>query len=187
MNRKSLMYLALLIPGFCTGFDEPAEVEWANQATLEYGGALKSELKSAMQAGGPLEAIAVCNTKASVISEEVSLANDVVLSRVSNRNRNPSNAPNEWQQAVLNDFEARKQAGEAADKLTWHQIAETENGPEFRFMKAIPTGPLCLQCHGREIAIPVADTLAALYPDDKATGFLVGDIRGAFVVTRKLD
>ena len=49
------------------------------------------------------------------------------------------------------------------------------------------TGGLCLQCHGEAIAPPVAEKISALYPDDKATGFREGDIRGAFVVIRKID
>lgn len=187
MKKALLVFcIAGLAPALCAGFDEAAELDWASQATLEYGDALKSELKAAMQAGGALQAIEVCNTRALVIDREVSLANDVNVSRVSARNRNPANAPNEWQEKVLNSFETRKLAGEDASTLTWHEVAETDNGPEFRFMKAIPTGGLCLQCHGTDIAPPVAEKLAELYPDDKATGFSQGDLRGAFVVTRTL-
>ena len=181
------MISSLMVPTACVGFDETAELDWANQAVAEYAGALKSELKAAMHSGGALEAITICNTQALVIGEEVSLANSVNLSRVSARNRNPDNVPNEWQAAVLADFEARKQAGESAGELTWHQVAETDNGREFRYMKAIPTGGLCLQCHGTAVAPPVAEKLAELYPDDKATGFSEGDLRGAFVVTRLMD
>ncbi len=52
-------------------------------------------------------------------------------------------------------------------------------------MKAIPTGPLCLACHGETLAAPVAEKIGELYPADKATGFREGDIRGAFVVTKR--
>jgi hypothetical protein len=54
-------------------------------------------------------------------------------------------------------------------------------------MKAIPTGGLCLQCHGKALAPPVAEKLAELYPGDKATGYEQGDLRGAFVITRQLN
>ncbi|NNJ66375.1 MAG: DUF3365 domain-containing protein, partial [Xanthomonadales bacterium] len=109
------------------------------------------------------------------------------LSRVSQRNRNAENAAGAWQAAVLQDFQARLEAGEAAGSLTWQEFAETQGGREFRFMKAIPTQPLCLTCHGAAIAPPVAEKLAELYPGDKATGFEEGDLRGAFVVIRQLD
>jgi hypothetical protein len=53
-------------------------------------------------------------------------------------------------------------------------------------MKAIPTGEVCLKCHGTQIAPEVSQVLASLYPEDRATGYKEGDIRGAFVVIRKL-
>jgi len=181
------LLIAGLIPITCAGFDEAGELHQARKATAEFGGALKAELMAAMQSGGALNAIDVCNIRAVEISDEVSLATGMNLSRVSQRNRNPDNAPNDWQTAVLMDFESRKQAGEAADSLSWHEVASTGAGQEFRFMKAIPTGGLCLQCHGTAIAPPVAEKLAELYPGDKATGFEQGDLRGAFVITRQLD
>lgn len=180
-------FIAAWLPGICAGYDEAAELDWAKEATAEYAVALKSELMAAMRSGGAIEAITVCNTKALAIGEEVSLANGVDLSRVSERNRNPANAPNEWQARVLASFEARKEAGESAESLVWHEISQTDNGPQFRFMKAIPTGGLCLQCHGTDIAPAVAEKLTELYPGDRATGFSEGDLRGAFVVTRQLD
>jgi hypothetical protein len=159
----------------------------AKASVAAFATALKSELSSAMQAGGPLQAIELCNTRAPAIAKEISLQQDMQVSRVSERNRNPGNAPNEWQATVLQEFQARLAAGEDADSLAWHDITETGGGQEFRFMKAIPTAPMCLACHGEAIAPPVAAKIAELYPDDKATGFSEGDLRGAFVVTRALD
>ena len=106
------------------------------------------------------------------------------LSRVSLRNRNPANAPEDWQIAVLQSFENRKDKGEDPASLSWHEIANVAGRQQFRFMKAIPTAPLCLQCHGSAITPDVEARLNELYPLDKATGFETGDIRGAFVVTR---
>jgi len=184
--KKTLLTLCLaaLASGVSAGSDKAAELDQAKKATAEFAGALKSELVAAMQSGGPIEAIDVCNTRAVLISEEVSLEQGMTLSRVSQKNRNPDNAPNEWQAAVLESFEARKEAGEAPGTLAWHEVADTNNGKEFRFMKAIPTGAVCLACHGETLAPPVAEKLAELYPEDKATGYSEGDIRGAFVVTK---
>ena len=178
--------LAALASGVSAGSNEAAELDQAKKATATFAGALKSELASAMQSGGPIEAIDVCNTRAVLIGEEVSLEQGMTLSRVSVRNRNPDNAPNEWQATVLDSFKARKLAGEAPATLTWHEVADTGNGKELRFMKAIPTGAVCLACHGETLAPPVAKKLAELYPEDKATGYSEGDIRGAFVVTKTM-
>jgi len=156
-------------------------------AIATFGSTLKAELMAAMQDGGPLNAIDVCATRAPAIAESVSVDSGIQLSRVSLRNRNPGNAPNEWQAAVLHGFEQRLAAGEAVDSLTWQDVAESGDQQEFRFMKAIPTLPLCLQCHGEIIAPPVAEKIAERYPADTATGFREGDIRGAFVATRLLD
>ena len=158
----------------------------ARAAVTAFAGALKSELVTAMQAGGALNAIEVCNTRAPEIARQASVDSGMSLSRVSLRNRNPRNAPNDWQTAVLRDFEQRKQAGEAVDNLSWSATVETGQGKEYRFMKAIPTAPVCLACHGEDLAPAVAEKIAELYPADKATGFRTGDIRGAFVVTRPL-
>jgi len=140
--KKTLITLCLaaLTSAAGAGSNDAAELDQAKHATAAFGGALKSELVAAMQSGGPIEAIDVCNTRAMLIGEEVSLEQGMTLTRVSLKNRNPDNTPNEWQAAVLESFEARKAAGEAPGGLAWHEVADTETGKEFRFMKAIPTG-----------------------------------------------
>ena len=164
--------------------DAEAEIERARSAIGEFASALQSELKSAMKEGGPVNAIGVCKTEAMTITQTVAADQGLQLSRVSMRNRNPSNAPLDWQKTVLESFEGRKNSGENPASLTWHEITEIDGRQQFRFMKAIPTAPICLQCHGSSIAPGVKARLDELYPQDKATGFEAGDIRGAFVVTR---
>jgi len=166
---------------------EPAELTAAKAAVATFAETLKAELVTAMQAGGPLTAIEVCSERAPAIAEAVSLEKGMDLSRVSLRNRNPENAANEWQTAVLQEFETRLAAGESPAGLSWHRTEETTGGPEFRFMKAIPTGAVCLACHGETIAPPIAAKINELYPQDQATGFREGDLRGAFVVTKTLE
>ncbi len=53
-------------------------------------------------------------------------------------------------------------------------------------MKAIPTQEVCLACHGEKIDKATAAKLAKLYPKDKARGFKVGDLRGAFTMSKDL-
>lgn len=164
--------------------DAEAEIERAKSAIGVFAAVLQSELKSAMKEGGPVNAIGVCNTEAMTITQAVAADQGLHLSRVSMRNRNPANAPLDWQKAVLESFEGRKNSGENPASLAWHEIKDLDGRQQFRFMKAIPTTPICLQCHGGSIAPEVKARLDELYPQDKATGFEAGDIRGAFVVTR---
>jgi hypothetical protein len=42
----------------------------------------------------------------------------------------------------------------------------------------------CSQCHGTSIAPEIKAAIAASNPDDRATGFAAGDLRGALLVTR---
>jgi len=168
-----------------TGSD--AEIADAKTAIKQFAGALQTELKAAMKAGGPVAAIGVCNTQAMPITAQVAKQHAMQLSRVSLKNRNPANAPNDWQASVLKSFESQKSAGKDITKLAWSETVTVDDSQEFRFMKAIPTGEPCLKCHGTELAPDVAQALAGLYPEDHATGYSVGDIRGAFVVTRKLE
>lgn len=162
--------------------DESERLERAQAAASAFGAALKAELTQAMESGGPVAAIEVCKTRAPAIAETVSLEQDVDLYRVSLKNRNPENAPNAWQREVLLAFEQRKAAGEDPAAMNWHATTETPSGVEFRYMQAIPTGGLCLACHGDTLAPDVAQKISELYVGDQATGFSPGDVRGAFVV-----
>jgi hypothetical protein len=164
-----------------------AEIARAKATIKQFAGALQTELKTAMQAGGPVAAIGVCHTQAMPITAQVAAEHGMQLSRVSLKNRNPANVPNEWQTAVLNDFDRKQAAGKDITKLAWSETVNVDGGREFRFMKAVPTGDVCLKCHGTQLAPEVAQVLADIYPEDRATGYNVGDIRGAFVVTRMVE
>lgn len=60
--------------------------------------------------------------------------------------------------------------------------------PVYRYLKALPTQDLCVQCHGTTDKVPagVQARLKELYPEDKATGFSVGAIRGAITIRKPL-
>jgi len=162
-------------------------IERSRAAVKEFGGNLQAALKSAFAEGGPVNAIRVCNIHAPEIAAEISEKRGWEVGRTSLKVRNPTNAPDAWESAVLEDFEARKAAGRDPAKL---EHAEIVTGPEgervFRYMKAIPTGGICITCHGESIAPEVIAVIDALYPEDEARGFAVGDIRGAFTIREPL-
>jgi len=183
----AMLFVTLSLDCFSDqAYTNEADISAAKNAIQELAASLQTELKSAMQAGGPVAAIGVCNTQALPITQKVSAEHGLLVGRVSLNNRNPANLPNRWQAAVLEDFERQKAAGEDPASLAWSETVSVDGGKEFRFMKAIPTGPVCLACHGTALSPEVSGVLADLYPQDRATGYSQGDIRGAFVVTRKL-
>jgi len=163
--------------------DKAALSEQAQAAVQALGGALKAELEAAMKTAGPVVAMSVCQIKASELAKAISTEKDMAVKRVSLKNRNlVMGAANEWQTKVLNDFEVRKAAGEDTATLAYAEVVDHE----FRFMKAIPTAAVCLVCHGTNLSPAVTAKLTELYPQDKATGYKEGDLRGAFVVVKNL-
>ncbi|MDH3347249.1 MAG: DUF3365 domain-containing protein [Desulfobulbaceae bacterium] len=163
-----------------------SNLDLSRQVIKELGATLKGELVQAMKAGGPVEAISVCKEQAPGIAKTLGEKHNIHIGRTSLKTRNPQNQPDEWEAKVLASFEDRKGKGEEAAKLDFSEVV-TENGKEyFRYMKAIPTGPVCLKCHGATIKPEVTTKLDASYPEDKARGFKVGDLRGAFTVKKQL-
>ena len=157
----------------------------ASQAALQtFGSALQAQLQTAMQEGGPLQAIEVCEQVAPEIAADISEATGWSVGRTSLRLRNPDNAPDEWERAVLEDFERRQQAGQPASDLTRHEVIEQDDETVFRFMRAIPTAGLCLACHG-EPGGEIQQALERLYPADAAIGYSEGEVRGAFTVIQR--
>ena len=182
--KTAFYFVSALLVGHAASAAEPDPLVMESRMAIKaFATELKGELQAAMKAGGPVNAIGVCNTRAPEIANETNAKGKLKISRVSLKNRNADNAPDEWQKSVLEDFERRKAAGDAVDTIDFSEIVQTSAGKEFRYLKAIPTGEVCLSCHGTHIHDEVKAKLDELYPDDKARGFEPGDIRGAFYVT----
>ncbi|PLX81684.1 MAG: glutamate synthase [Desulfuromonas sp.] len=162
-------------------------VEPCREATRQFASTLKGELVGALRQGGPVFALGVCRDRAPAIAGAVSAERGLRIGRTALKVRNRQNAPDPWERAVLESFEERKAGGEALPVLERYEVVEEEGGRVLRYMKAIPTGEVCLVCHGTAVAPDVRAGLRTLYPEDRATGFGAGDIRGAFTVSMPLD
>lgn len=183
MRMPTIVSCSLLFFTLNLQAGEPAFEEKARTAISDYATALKSALIEAMQTGGPSEAVAVCHTEAPEIATRLSQQHDLDIRRTSLKPRNADNAPDNWEKTVLAAFEQRHAEGEAISSLTAKTERQTDNGSQMRLMKAIPTGELCLTCHGENIDPKLQSLIDKYYPEDQATGFRVGDIRGAFTVS----
>jgi len=151
-----------------------------------FGGPLKKALLAGMKDGGPVNAIGVCNEQAPEIAAAAAAKSGWNVARTSLKLRNPGNEADAWELKVLKQFEDRKAAGEKPDAIAYGEVVEMDGKKQFRFMKAIGTADLCLNCHGKEIKPEVAAKLDGLYPNDQARGFSKGDIRGAFTLAKDL-
>lgn len=185
-HRRGRLWLFLLAssvfltPALAVSNDD-GDLQASRSAIKQFAAALQGELQTAMQSGGPQKAISVCHSRAPEIAESLSEVQGLEIRRTSLKVRNPENYPEPWQKEVLQQFEQRLAAGESAQEI---EHFETLDGDDFRYMKAIPTGELCLICHGKNVSSEVKQSLDELYPEDVATGYELGAIRGAFVVTR---
>lgn len=158
-----------------------ADRELAKQLAMQ----LKSELMQALQVS-PEHAIAVCNERAPEIASKIGAAHDVQIGRTALRVRNPANQPTPWQREVLDNFIARAAAGEPLATMEYSAIVREQGVAERRYMKPIVTEALCVTCHGQQVGAAVKNAIAAKYPTDAATGFSIGDLRGAVYVVRRL-
>ncbi len=150
----------------------------ARDAELARGAELlapfKQDLQQALKSGlaeGPAEAIQVCRVAAPGIAESLSV-DGVRVGRSSHKLRNPDNEAPDWvrpiMQAYLDDPSSRTpQAVELGSK-------------RWGYVEPIVVQPLCLTCHGSALAPDISAQIAGLYPDDRATGFEAGDLRGVF-------
>lgn len=148
------------------------------------GGTLKKEL----EAGGAEKAIMVCKEVAPALSKSYSTDGKVVK-RVSLKARNQNlGVPDAWEKEVLHGFERAQHEGKPAAELELSSVTNEEDGRWFRYMKALPTQPMCLQCHGEHADIQpnVSNRLAAEYPQDAAVGYGLGEIRGAISIKHKI-
>ncbi len=150
----------------------------ADESELTRGAELltpfKQELQRALKSGladGPAGAIQVCRVKAPGIADALS-TDGVRMGRSSHKLRNPDNTAPDWvspiMQQLLGDPSNRApQAVELADN-------------RWGYVEPIIVQPLCLTCHGSELAPEVAARISELYPEDRATGFETDDLRGVF-------
>lgn len=158
----------------------------SKKAIQQLGSELKTTLTATMKAKGPTAALEVCNIEAPVITANVSTEQNIEVKRTSLKPRNQLNTPDEWEQNIMRSFEQQKSDGAGIATLQESQITTIDGQRTFRYMKAIPTQEACLACHGANIKPELQKTISTLYPNDQATGFAAGDIRGAFTVKIKL-
>lgn len=155
----------------CKG-NPPDPLPKADAAIAQLGTALKAKLTEAMKSGGPVHAIDVCAKEAPALYEQVKKDTGVTVGRASLRLRNPADAPPPWVAEWLAARGERKAEGVEPYRF--------KDGNVGRVIKPIAIEAACLPCHGAEVAPEVKAALDAKYPKDAATGYQVGDLRGAF-------
>lgn len=164
-----------------------AVLEEATGIANRLGAELTARLQAAMAAGGPVAAVEVCQDEAPAIASRLSRETGWQVHRVGTRVRNPySGQPDAWEQFALQELERRVRAAEAPERLVIATTVTEPQGEAYRYVRAIVTGPLCLACHGarEQQSEELQAALAQAYPHDAATGYALGELRGAFSLRR---
>ena len=159
------------VPGVGPVLDTAAILGMGDSIAAQAQQALLQNLSTAMQTGGPEFAVDYCSTQAITITDSVAGRHGVVLRRISGRNRNPGNG-------LLTDMDQRAWLRAADDREPFVQV--DDDGTAW-YYKPITLGmPTCLKCHGRREDITEATrvVIEERYPQDKATGHALGDLRG---------
>lgn len=191
MKRLTLALPLLLLAG-CAGTPnaekQAALTDAARQTAAGLLQSLGGELKAAMTAGGPAEAIVVCKERAPKIAAEAAQKTGFSIRRASPKNRNPKAVPDAWEAEALASLEKRLAAGEKPETLDMSVVVDTAEGKMFRYAKALPTQAVCLNCHGDpdKLSPEVKAKIATEYPNDKAVGYSAGMLRGILSIKKAL-
>jgi hypothetical protein len=150
---------------------QKAQQELILTATNALASELMGELSAALDEGGPAAGITVCREKAPMVAAHVSDLYGIEIGRTSHKLRNPVNLAPAWAEPFV----------AALDEDPTYVA-----GPDGELGALLPIRlkAECQMCHGPEEMID-DEVMAAInesYPQDQATGFAEGDLRGWFWV-----
>lgn len=172
MNRFSLISLTFISSLLLA---EPLSQE----AAIQKGSAASSALLQKL--GGPVGALRFCSQNALLLTDQAAKESGVSIKRVSLKNRNPANSASAEEQTVLNGWEKMQHSGQP---LPAYEIKHIAVGEYTYYKPIVINNEACLKCHG-DIAAdsPLGKEIKAIYAEDKATGYTMGDLRGMIVIT----
>ena len=132
---------------------------------------LSGRLMEVVGSSGPAAAIEVCSKEAPGIAESIGEEHGVKIGRTALKLRNSSNRPPDWAAKLLSD---------SLIEPKFVTLSEEKAGA----LLPIRLQGQCMMCHGPKnlISPEVKKQLAEFYPQDQATGFKEGDLRGWFWV-----
>jgi len=187
---KKLLPLSLLLAAWpALAQDIAALTAETKKAVLPVVPKVVNAMQEAVADKGVAGAIPVCKEQAPELIAQKRKETGWDIRRVSLKSRNAERGtPDLWEARVLADFNIRAAHGEKPETLEKSEIVTLDGKPVLRYMKALPTGDVCLKCHGpaESLDAGLKTKLAESYPHDQATGYTKGQIRGALTVKRPL-
>lgn len=139
---------------------------------------LGGELKSQMQASGAIGALHFCSQSALTLTDQIAKESKTSIKRVSTNYRNPVNKANAEETALLNTWNDLVKNGQP---LPSHKLVNGSSNTIMFYKPIVINNEACLKCHGN-VEGDLAKAITAAYPEDKATGYKMGDLRGMIAI-----
>lgn len=143
---------------------------------------LSANLQSAIQAGGVSNALPFCSLAASPLTASLAEKHGVTLRRITHKPRNPQARADAAGLAILKSFETALAHG-ATNPPPSPVVTNLDGYAVTFFAPIVLNNELCLKCHGdpgQDIAPADLEVIRSLYRQDEATGFRLGQLRGAW-------
>lgn len=141
---------------------------------------LGGQLKGALESGGPVQAITVCQQAALPLTAAAGQSFEgVSIRRTTLKPRNPANVPDDRDREVLEAMAAAAKESEGPPEPV---IEWTEDVAHF--YRPLMIQEVCLKCHGEpdSFSPELTQALDERYPTDQGTGYGLGDFRGVIRV-----
>ena len=101
------------------------------------------------------------------------------LRQVSSKYRNPKNKPDKFEENALAEFEKNENLSE------YKGVEKIDGQKVLRYLIPLYIEEACLKCHSAKETVP--EIIQEDYPEDKATDYVFGDLRGAISVAVPID
>lgn len=188
MFRHALGTVLLLAPLLACGpgqppFDEADAIARGQAIAMGAFQQLSGRLQGAIARHGTAGAVAYCSQAALPLVDSLARAQGVRIKRTSDRLRAAHDAPDADEQRRLAEVAAQLAQGARPAEIG---AQARLLGDSVAFYQPILIAmPTCLKCHGQPGADIDSLTQAALaqrYPNDRATGYALGDFRGLWSI-----
>jgi len=138
--------------------------------------AFKSRIEAVAAKGGLPAVVNYCHDNALKLTDSMGKAHQVVIKRTSHKLRNAANKPDIDGEAVINEYLKLQE-----EQKPMEPVVLKDSEGYVHFYAPIKIKEACLKCHGvkgKEIPEKIYKLIKEKYPNDQATNFKTGELRG---------
>ena len=159
---------------------QPSFEERGLKIALETKAVLGKNLMGKIQKEGTLAAFKFCNVKAIPLTDSMSIANNVIIKRVSDKPRNLKNKATSEEEKYIEIFKKNINSDVDSNPIV------VESSKKMTFYYPIITNSMCLQCHGKpnnDVNESIIASIKKSYPTDEALGYDINQVRGIWNIS----